>query len=98
LEFSPDDIVAQQKDELKWGESIILMDDVLNSLGGAQRGWNGWVKHEDYGVMKEKLRIVYEQFLDLMSNNEVERARWSEAWPFGESYPKVLCNTYRRAK
>ena len=92
LKFSLDDIAAQRDDELKWGKGIVLMDDVLKSLGGAQRGWNGWVKHEDYDVMKEKLRAVYEQFLDYMANGDDERASWSEAWPFGDSLPKTLCN------
>lgn len=83
---------AQKDDELKWGKGIVLMDDVLYSLGGAQRGWNGWVKHEDYDVMKRKLRVVYEQFLDYMANDDDERASWSKAWRFGDSLPKTLCN------
>jgi hypothetical protein len=98
LKFSPDDRTAQEEDEQKWGEGILLMDNVLESLGGAQRGWNGWVRHEDYGAMKEKLRVVHEQFLDHMTNSEKEKARWNEAWPFGDSTPKSLCNAIPRTK
>lgn len=33
-----------------------LMDDVL-SLGGAVRGWDGWVSHEDFELLKKKLLL-----------------------------------------
>lgn len=39
--FSLDDITAQKDDELESGKGIVLMVDVLGSLGGARRGWNG---------------------------------------------------------
>jgi hypothetical protein len=78
-------------DEQKLGEGIVLMNDMLESLGD-------WVKHEDYGVMKEKLQVVYEQFLDYVANGEEDRARRSEASPFGDSASKTLYNTISRTK
>lgn len=98
LRYSPDEIGRQQVDEYKWVRGIEMMDAVLDSIGNAQRGWNGWVKREDYAVMRGKLQRVFEEFLDVVANNDEERARWSEVWPFGEPYPKVLCDAYRQEK
>ncbi|KAI9681175.1 MAG: hypothetical protein M1817_002457 [Caeruleum heppii] len=85
LRFSVEEEAAQEQDEEKWGKGIVLVDQVLTSLGGAQRGWDGWVAHEDYDLMKEKLQTVRNQFLDYMSNDARDRARWSAVWPFGGS-------------
>ncbi|EGD95975.1 hypothetical protein TESG_03437 [Trichophyton tonsurans CBS 112818] len=51
LQYSAEAIDRQQELEAKWAEGIALMDDVLESLGGAIRGWDGWVSHEDYEAL-----------------------------------------------
>lgn len=35
------------------------MDDIL-SLGGAVRGWDGWVSHEDFKLLKKKNLLLLE--------------------------------------
>lgn len=36
--------VAQRK----WEEGVKMMEDVLEAMGGAENGWQGWSSHEDY--------------------------------------------------
>jgi hypothetical protein len=82
LEVTAANIAAQKADQKKWEEGVQLMGDVLEALGGAENGWEGWSSHEDYEVLKRKLEIVKEQFLDHVARNEEERREWERAWPF----------------
>jgi hypothetical protein len=59
------------------------MDDILESLGEAVRGWDGWVSHEDYATLKEKLELVRAQFIEHWAGEDKEAAdAWARAWPF----------------
>jgi hypothetical protein len=58
------------------------MDNVLEALGGSEKGWQGWVSHEEHGPMKERLESVRGQFLEYLSKNDEERETWARAWPF----------------
>lgn len=49
------------------------MEDVRDTLGGAENEWQGWVNHEKYNQMKEKLAIGKEQVLGHMANYDEER-------------------------
>ncbi|KAE8151558.1 phosphotransferase enzyme family protein [Aspergillus avenaceus] len=82
LVYTTDDISKHEVDQLKWEEGVQLMEDVLDSLGGAENGWQGWVSHDDYDQMKKKLEIVKGQFLDHMATGHGEREAWAKAWPF----------------
>ena len=82
LTVTPADIAEQDADQQKWEEGVQLMEDVLEALGGSENGWQGWVRHEDYNQMKEKLETVREQFLDHLSKNDKEREAWGRVWPF----------------
>ncbi|PGH18880.1 hypothetical protein AJ80_04298 [Polytolypa hystricis UAMH7299] len=83
LHYSAEAIDRQQELEEKWVEGIKLMDDVLESLGGAIRGWEGWVSHEDYEPLKQKLALVREQFIEYFAGDNKEAAEaWARAWPF----------------
>ncbi|RLL99158.1 hypothetical protein CFD26_104776 [Aspergillus turcosus] len=83
LAYSAADIERQQELERKWVDGMRLMDDVLESLGGAIRGWDGWVSHEDYEVLKQKLAVVREQFIKHFAGDDKEAAEaWASAWPF----------------
>ncbi|PKX89743.1 uncharacterized protein P174DRAFT_515774 [Aspergillus novofumigatus IBT 16806] len=63
LVYSAAGIERQQELERKWVDGIRLMDNVLESLGGAVRRWDGWMSHEDYEALKQKtcccLRTVH---------------------------------------
>jgi hypothetical protein len=82
ITITEDDIMQQKVDQQKWEAGVQLMEDVLESLGGAESGWQGWVSHEEYAQMKVKLEIVKGQFLDHMAHNAAEREAWSRVWPF----------------
>ncbi|GES58629.1 phosphotransferase enzyme family protein [Aspergillus terreus] len=55
LSVTPDDIREREHDLQKWEEGVQLMEDVLDSLGGVENGWQGWVSYEDYDQMRDKL-------------------------------------------
>ncbi|OJD23726.1 hypothetical protein ACJ73_04926 [Blastomyces percursus] len=83
LQYSAEAINRQQELEAKWVEGIALMDDVLESLGGTIRGWDGWVSHEDYEALKQKLDLVRKQFIEHLAGDDREAAEaWAQAWPF----------------
>ncbi|EZF29855.1 hypothetical protein TMEN_5696 [Trichophyton mentagrophytes] len=83
LQYSAEAIDHQQDLEAKWAEGIALMDDVLESLGGAIRGWDGWVSHEDYEALQQKLELARKQFIEHLSGDDKEAAKaWARAWPF----------------
>lgn len=83
LKYSSEEIERQQELEIQWAQGMMLMDDVLDALGGAIRGWDGWVSHEDYEQLKEKLALVREQFIEHHSGGDEEAAKkWALAWPF----------------
>lgn len=59
------------------------MDDVLESLGGAERGWQGYASHEEYEPLKQRLALVREHFIEYLAGDDKEAARaWAQAWPF----------------
>ncbi|KAM5444027.1 Phosphotransferase enzyme [Microsporum ferrugineum] len=83
LEYSPEAIQHHQALEEKWAEGMALMDDVLESLGGAIRGWDGWVSHEEYEPLKKKCALVKQQFIEHFAGNDKKTAEaWEMAWPF----------------
>ncbi|KMQ48464.1 hypothetical protein HL42_0925 [Trichophyton rubrum] len=83
LQYSAEEIDRQPELEAKWAEGIALMDDVLESLGGAIRGWDGWVSHEDYEALQQKLELVRKQFIEHLAGDDKEAAKaWARAWPF----------------
>ncbi|KMU91878.1 hypothetical protein CIHG_09730 [Coccidioides immitis H538.4] len=85
LQYSAEAIDCQQELEVKWVEGIVLMDDVLESLGGTICGWDGWVSHEDYEALKQKLDLVRKQFIEHFAGDDREAAKaWAQAWPFNE--------------
>ncbi|KAK2740936.1 Phosphotransferase enzyme [Myotisia sp. PD_48] len=87
LKYSATDIERHQELELRWTEGILLMNDLLESLGGLDPGWEGWAKHEDYGPLKERLALVREQFVEYQAGGDKEAAKaWEAAWPFRGDY------------
>ena len=82
LHFTAQDFLAQEIEETKWMQGLELMTQVLESLGTVEEGWHGWVKAEDYALLKEKLNQIREEFLDDLSKSEEDRTKWLSAWPF----------------
>ncbi|KAL8970844.1 MAG: hypothetical protein Q9197_003595 [Variospora fuerteventurae] len=58
LAFSKRDKELQAVHEAQWTQGVELMETVLQGLG-AYRGWDGWVNHADYDVMKARLKNVW---------------------------------------
>lgn len=81
LSFTDQDRTQQKEDEEKWGAGVELMHDVLEAVG-AYQGWDGWVNHNNYNKMKERLQLVQDQFLSHHARNDDEKSKWMKAWPF----------------
>lgn len=61
----------------------MLMDDVLESIGGVERGRQGYASHEEYDTLKQKLALIREQFIEYGAGEDKEAAQaWAQAWPF----------------
>ncbi|PGH15282.1 hypothetical protein AJ80_05635 [Polytolypa hystricis UAMH7299] len=81
--LTPASIAAQEVDQQKWGGGVQMLEDVIEALGGAENGWDGWVSHEDYEQLKQKLQIVKDQFWDhVAGDNMAGRKAWENVWPF----------------
>ncbi|KAH9836424.1 Phosphotransferase enzyme family, partial [Teratosphaeria destructans] len=63
---------------LFWTQSIELMTEFLDSIGG-YRGWDGSVSHEQYSEAKEHIRRFKEDFVSRHASTESERRRWMES-------------------
>lgn len=81
LSFTDEQKTAHDEQFALWSQSIELMTDFLNSIGG-YRGWDGSVSHEQYNAAREHMRPYKEDFIARHASTEGERARWLEAWPF----------------
>ena len=69
-------------EEDEWLQGLYLMKQVLNALGEAETGCQGWVRHQDYDVLKERLEDVRRQYLSQKPGEDSEQKSWEEAWPF----------------
>ena len=83
LVFSARDKALQREHEAQWRRGVELMEAVLEQLG-AYRGWDGWINHANYELMKTKLKDCLEDFLDHEAENDTQRAELVKAWPFAE--------------
>lgn len=83
LHYSEDERKTQAEDLTNWTDCCALLDSVMESLG-VPNGWDGAVSSEDYDKTRERLRVVREDFLDLMAKDDEERARWAKAWPYDD--------------
>lgn len=83
LQYSEEDRKIQQDENDMWMQGYMNMLDILRAIGDAQVGWDGWVTHEQYERVKEKVRGVRKAFLEQISENEEEREEWAKFWPFG---------------
>ena len=69
------------------------METVLEQVG-AYRGWDGWVNHASYEVMKARLEKCLERFLDREAKNDTQRKEWIKAWPFAEQPSQIRMRRY----
>ena len=81
LSFSTEDENQQKKDEAKWREGVELMEEFLGQVG-AYRGWDGWVNHQNFEVMKSRLSECREDFLTRHSATDEEKRQFMKHWPF----------------
>ena len=63
LLFSAQERALQSEHEVQWIRGVELMEAVLEQVG-AYRGWDGWVNHASYEVMKARLEKGLERFLE----------------------------------
>lgn len=82
LNFTSQDDLAQDVEQAKWMQGLELMDQILESLGTVDKGWHGWVKTEEYTILKKRLNEARTDFLDDLSENAEDRQTWISAWPF----------------
>ncbi len=83
LQYSEEDREAQAKEEGLWMMGYNNMVQVLEAIGAAQVGWDGWVEHEHYDAVKERVRDVRKAFLESIAETDEERRAWAMLWPFG---------------
>ena len=81
LSFTMGEKDQQREDKAKWSKGVELMDEFLGQVG-AYWGWDGWVNHNNYEVMKERLERCREDFLSRHSVTDKEKRQWMEVWPF----------------
>lgn len=94
LVFSAQEKTLQSEHEAQWVRGVELMEDVLDQVG-AYRGWDGWVNHASYELMKVKLEECLARFLDREAKDDSERTEWIKAWPFLEHPTQTSMRRYR---
>lgn len=94
LVFSAQEKTLQSEHEAQWVRGVELMEDVLDQVG-AYRGWDGWVNHASYELMKAKLEECLARFLDREAKDDSERTEWIKAWPFPEHPTQTSMRRYR---
>lgn len=84
--LTPASITSQDVDQQRWGEGVQMLEDVIEALGGAENGWDGWESHEGYEPLKQKLETVKDQFLDHVAGDKMAaRNAWETVWPFQDN-------------
>lgn len=83
LAFSEQERKLQSEDQAQWIRGVELMEEVLEQLG-VYRGWDGWVNHSSYELMRTRLQSCLENFLARETKTDTERTAWIKAWPFAE--------------
>lgn len=81
LAFSDEERTKIAKNEALWREGVELMD-ILRTEVGAYEGWDGWVSHDEYEPMRERVRVCRERFLQEMADTDEEREEWKKVFPF----------------
>lgn len=83
LAFSVQERALQTEHEAQWARGVELLEAVLEEVG-AYRGWDGWVNHAQYELMKAKVERCFKHFLDREAQDDSQRTAWIKAWPFAE--------------
>lgn len=81
LIITEDDDAQNVVDRMEWDRGVAAMGKLLDALG-KKSGWTGWVSHKEYDQIKQRLKIVREQFLDEMAGGIEEREAWAKVFPF----------------
>ena len=84
LYFTPEDRKRQEEDQKSWSQGVELLAEFLSQVG-AHQGWDGWVNHNNYEMMKMRLLNCEESFLDQHAKTDEERRLWLEVWPFKDN-------------
>ncbi len=82
LSYSKQEEENQEVEEEEWLQGLQLMKQVLNALGEAETGWQGWVSHQDYDLLRKRLDDVRRQYLSQAPDDDEGRRRWEATWPF----------------
>ncbi|KAM5435848.1 hypothetical protein MferCBS31731_006106 [Microsporum ferrugineum] len=82
VNFTEAERIKQREDLQKWQEGVELMNDVVQSLG-VYSGWDGFVSHDEYDAMRQRVRESRDAFLRRMAgSDEAKREQWRKVWPF----------------
>ena len=75
------------------GQKSRAHKNVLEEVG-AYRGWDGWVNHASYDLMKVKLEDCLAHFLDREAKDDSQRSEWIKAWLFAEHPMQISMRRY----
>ncbi|KAE8138954.1 kinase-like domain-containing protein [Aspergillus pseudotamarii] len=81
LQFSPDEVQEQERDEELWAQGVRLMEEFTSDTG-CFKHWDGRVNEQDYELSRKQLDDGVERFLQREARSEEERREWLEALPF----------------
>jgi hypothetical protein len=81
LFFTLEDRKKQEECQQAWSQGVELLVEFLDQVG-AYQGWDGWVNHNNFETMKERLRSCQELFLSRHAKTDEERRLWFQVWPF----------------
>jgi hypothetical protein len=85
LTFSAQDNALQDEQLADWFRGFELMEWVLEEIGASvgMAGWDGWIPHDRYELMKSNLEKCFASFLDQeVGDDDSRRKAWIKAWPF----------------
>ncbi|RMD44188.1 hypothetical protein DV735_g1027, partial [Chaetothyriales sp. CBS 134920] len=88
LGITLDDRENQKEDMRLWSQGVELLADFLAKVG-AYQGWDGWVNHNNYEVMRLRLQHCIESFLDQHATTEEKRRLWRTVLPFKDDDPEL---------
>jgi len=75
LSFTLEDRKRQEEDQKSWSQGVELLVEFLNQVG-AYQGWDGWINHKNYDMMKVRLQNCEKLFLDQHAKTHKERRLW----------------------
>ncbi|RPA83015.1 hypothetical protein BJ508DRAFT_413682 [Ascobolus immersus RN42] len=81
LSYTEAEIKEYDEKRARWTEAIIMLRQVLESLG-VDVPATGWVESDKFLEVMEKYDFAKKGYVELLGDTEEEKKAWAEAWPF----------------